>query len=596
MDQVEEILAKTDIVELIGEYVQLKRAGRNFKALCPFHSEKTPSFIVSPERQIFKCFGCGAGGNAIKFLMEYEKMEFGEALRFLAKRAGVTMRSYQPGPDEAKKQRLYQINHLTGELFYFLLTEHPVGKKALEYLQNRGIQKKTMEEFKIGYAPDERGFLEQFIVQKKGFLKEELEASGLVFKTEANQLIDRFRDRLMFPLLDHRGNIVGFSGRLLQPRKDVGKYINTPETLIYHKSQLLFGLVQAKEAIRQSKQVIVVEGEFDMISPYQAGIKNIVAIKGSALTDEQIKLLHRFAEEILLALDEDAAGDAASRRGIQAAVSQGLNVRVVRLDGKFKDPDEAVLKDLEFFKKQVKRAVPIFDFYIDSALSRFDVNAAWGKKQAADELAPILAEIDDEVLRSHYIQRLARELGVADEAIWEKVGSSVVSGSAAVERKTLSLKGEELPRRGETLMHYFFSVCFQHKKEKLLIDRELAELVVLPAHKRLIRFLKKYFDKNKKFVSRQFAQSLPPELQEIFNEFYLDPLANKIADKGELEKEIEKIKEELKLAYYRQEITRLSKEVVLREKEGKDEEVAALQLKINKLLKQIAPSAIANTK
>jgi len=207
-----------------------------------------------------------------------------------------------------------------------------------------------------------------------------------------------------------------------------------------------------------------------------------------------------------------------------------------------------------------------------------------------------LAEIDDEVLRSHYIQRLARELGVADEAIWEKVGSSVVSGSAAVERKTLSLKGEELPRRGETLMHYFFSVCFQHKKEKLLIDRELAELVVLPAHKRLIRFLKKYFDKNKKFVSRQFAQSLPPELQEIFNEFYLDPLANKIADKGELEKEIEKIKEELKLAYYRQEITRLSKEVVLREKEGKDEEVAALQLKINKLLKQIAPSAIANTK
>jgi len=596
MDQVEEILAKTDIVELIGEYVQLKRAGRNFKALCPFHSEKTPSFIVSPERQIFKCFGCGAGGNAIKFLMEYEKMEFGEALRFLAKRAGVTMRSYQPGPDEAKKQRLYQINHLTGELFYFLLTEHPVGKKALEYLKNRGIQKKTMEEFKIGYAPDERGFLEQFIVQKKGFLKEELEASGLVFKTEANQLIDRFRDRLMFPLLDHRGNIVGFSGRLLQPRKDVGKYINTPETLIYHKSQLLFGLVQAKEAIRQSKQVIVVEGEFDMISPYQAGIKNIVAIKGSALTDEQIKLLHRFAEEILLALDEDAAGDAASRRGIQAAVSQGLNVRVVRLDGKFKDPDEAVLKDLEFFKKQVKRAVPIFDFYIDSALSRFDINAAWGKKQAADELAPILAEIDDEVLRSHYIQRLARELGVADEAIWEKVGSSVVSGSAAVERKTLSLKGEELPRRGETLMHYFFSVCFQHKKEKLLIDRELAELVVLPAHKRLIRFLKKYFDKNKKFVSRQFAQSLPPELQEIFNEFYLDPLANKIADKGELEKEIEKIKEELKLAYYRQEITRLSKEVVLREKEGKDEEVAALQLKINKLLKQIAPSAIANTK
>jgi len=239
MDQIEEVLTKTDIVELIGEYVHLKRAGRNFKALCPFHSEKTPSFIVSPERQIFKCFGCSLGGNAINFLMEYEKMEFGEALRFLAKRAGVTLRSYRPGPDEAIKQRLYQINHLTSELFHFLLTEHQVGKKALEYLFNRGIQKETIEEFKIGYAPDKRDFLEQFIVQKKDFLGGELEASGLVFKTEANQLIDRFRDRIMFPLLDHRGNIVGFSGRLLRPRKDVGKYINTPETLIYHKSQLL---------------------------------------------------------------------------------------------------------------------------------------------------------------------------------------------------------------------------------------------------------------------------------------------------------------------------------------------------------------------
>ena len=587
MDQIEEILTKIDIVELIGEYVHLKRAGRNFKALCPFHSEKTPSFVVSPERQIFKCFGCSLGGNAIKFLMEYEKMEFGEALRFLAKRAGVTLRSYQPGPDEARKQRLHQINHLANELFHFLLTEHQAGKKALEYLFNRGIQKKTIEEFKIGYAPDKRNFLEQFIVQKKGFLGGELEASGLVFKTEGNRLIDRFRERIMFPLFDHRGNIVGFSGRLLRPRKDVGKYINTPETLIYHKSQLLFGLLQAKEAIRQSKQVIVVEGEFDMISPYQVGIKNIVAIKGSALTEEQIKLLHRFAGEILLALDEDTAGDAASRRGIQMAVSQGLNVRVVRLAGRFKDPDEAVQKDVEFFKKQIKEAVPIFDFYIDSALSRFDINTAWGKKQVADELAPILAKIDDEVLRSHYIQRLARELGVAEEAVWEKIGSSVVPISAKVGQRASSVQSEELPRRQETLADYFFSICFQHGKEKRLLDKELSKFIILPAQKRLISFLKKYFKKNKKFVSRRFAQSLPPELLEIFNGLYLNPLPSKLTDRTDLKKEIEKIERELKSAFWRQEIAHLSKEVVLKEKEGKDKDVANLQIKINKLLKQI---------
>ena len=591
MDQIEEVLTKTDIVELIGEYVHLKRAGRNFKALCPFHSEKTPSFIVSPERQIFKCFGCSLGGNAIKFLMEYEKMEFGEALRFLAKRAGITLRSYRPGPDEANKQRLYQINHLTNELFHFLLTEHQVGKKALEYLFNRGIQKKTIEEFKIGYAPDKRSFLEQFIVQKKGFLEGELEASGLVFKTESNQLIDRFRDRVMFPLLDHRGNIVGFSGRLLRPQKDVGKYINTPETLIYHKSQLLFGLVQAKEAIRQNKQAIVVEGEFDMISPYQAGIKNIVAIKGSALTEEQIKLLLRFGGEILLALDEDTAGDAASRRGIQMAVSQGLNVRVVRLAGKFKDPDEVAQKDVEFFKKQIKKAVPIFDFYIDSALSRFDINTAWGKKQTADELAPILAKIDDEVLRSHYIQRLARELGVAEEAIWEKIEKVAELPSSSLPKGSLATQSEELPCRQETLVYYFFSICFQHGKEKLLLDQGLSKFIILPAQKRLVHFLKKYFKKNKKFVSRRFAQSLPPELLEIFNGFYLNPLPNKLTDKGDLKKEIEKTEKELKLAFWRQEIACLSKEVVLREREGKDRDVANLQIKINKLLKQIQSNA-----
>jgi len=459
--------------------------------------------------------------------------------------------------------------------------------KALEYLFNRGIQKRTIEEFRLGYAPDKRNFLEQFIVQKKSFLKEELEASGLVFKTETNQLIDRFRDRIMFPLLDNRGNVVGFSGRLLRPRKDVGKYINTPETLIYHKSQLLFGLIQAKEAIRQSKQAIVVEGEFDMISPYQAGIKNIVAVKGSTLTEEQIRLLHRFTKEILLALDEDSAGDAASRRGIQMAVSQGLNVRVVRLAGKFKDPDEAVQKDVGFLKKQIKKAVPIFDFYIDSALSRFDTNTAWGKKQTADELAPILAKIDDEVLRSHYIQRLARELGVAEEAIWEKVNSSAILTPAKAGQRITPVQSEELPRRQETLVYYLFSICFQHGKEKLLLDQRLSKFITLPAQKQLIRFLKKYFKENKKFVSRRFVQSLPSELLEIFNGFYLNPLPDKLTDKGILEGEVEKIKKELKLAFWRQEIARLSKEVVLKEKEGKDKDVVKLQIKINKLLKKI---------
>ncbi len=595
MDQVEEVLAKTDIVEIIGERIHLKRAGRNFKALCPFHSEKTPSFIVSPERQIFKCFGCGIGGNAIKFLMEYEKMDFGEALRFLAKKAGITLRSYRPGPDEARKQRLYQINHLASELFHFLLTKHAVGKEALKYLSRRGIRKKTIEEFQLGYAPDRYDFLEQFVVGKKGFAGEELEASGLVFRQDADRypashrsegrLVDRFRDRLMFPLLDHRGNIVGFSGRLLHPQENVGKYINTPETLLYHKSQLLFGLVQAKEAIRQSKRAIIVEGEFDMISPYQAGIKNVVAIKGSALTEDQVRLLHRFADEALLALDEDAAGEAASRRGIQAAIAQGLNVRVVRLGGRFKDPDEAVRKDADFFKKQIKKAIPVFDFYISSTLSRFDIGTAWGKKQAADQLVPILAGIDDEILRSHYIQKLARELAVAEEAVWEKVNRVIAPASLPSPEDASINQPGTAPRRQEALIDYLFSICFQYKKEKLLVEKELWPFITPPAKRRIIGYLKKYFKKNKKFVSRRFSQFLPSELMDIFNSFYLSPLPGTLMDKKELMKEIVRVKRELKLAFWRQEIVRLSKEVVLQEEAGNDREVVNLQTKIDKLLR-----------
>ncbi|MDD5482017.1 MAG: DNA primase, partial [Candidatus Shapirobacteria bacterium] len=238
MDQVEEVLSKVDIVELINERVPLKKAGRNFKANCPFHSEKTPSFVVSPERQIFKCFGCGQGGNAYKFLMDYEKMDFGEALRYLADRVGVKLKSYRPGPDEAKRRRLYEINHLAAETYHFLLTKHQAGKQARKYLSDRGIKKETIEEFMLGYAPNKYEFISQFLVRKKDFSLEEAEASGLVFKNDRGSLTDRFRGRIMFPLTDNRGNIVGFSGRIITPQENTGKYINTPETVIYHKSQL----------------------------------------------------------------------------------------------------------------------------------------------------------------------------------------------------------------------------------------------------------------------------------------------------------------------------------------------------------------------
>jgi len=477
-----------------------------------------------------------------------------------------------------------QINHLAKELYHYLLLKHPAGKKALDYLKDRGISLATIKEFGLGYAPLKYDLLEQFLVGKKGFEKDEVLSSGLVFKNDRGQLTDRFRDRIMFPLADYRDNILGFSGRIITPQDNVGKYINTPETPLYHKSQLLFGLDKAKEAIRQEKKVIVVEGEFDMISPYQAGIKNIVAIKGTALTGEQVNLLRRFAEEILLALDEDAAGQAASRRGIELATNAGLNVKVVTLGKRFKDPDEAVRGNLPLFKARVKNAIPIYDFYILSAAKRFDVSTAWGKKQASDELAPILGKIEDEVLRSHYLELAAEKLAVPVGALLNKTASFSVSGQE--EEKDQFFKEEEKGRQ-EILGDYLFSLCFQYHEEAFLLTRNLGVYLFSPAQKRLRRFLKQYLKEKEKFSSKEFYQFLPSELREIFNHYYLTPLSSHLADRQLRRKEIEKTIADLKVSYWREKINHLSQLLAEKEAQGEEKEVVRLQKEIDQLLKKM---------
>jgi len=584
MDQIEEVLAKTDIVELINERVPLKKAGQNYKALCPFHSEKTPSFTVSSQRQIFKCFGCHIGGDAYKFLMEYEKMDFGEALRYLADRAGVKLKSYRPRADEDERKKLYQLNHLAAELYHYLLTEHKVGQKALNYLLKRGIKRKTIKEFNLGYAPQKYGFLEQFLVKKKGFSPQELVASGLVFKNRRGSLTDRFRGRVMFVLKDRRDNIVGFSGRIIEPQENTGKYINTPETMLYHKSQLLFGFNKAKDAMRQVKKVFIVEGEFDMISLFQAGVENVVAIKGSALTIEQIKLLKRYVDELLLALDEDSAGDAATRRGIQLAINEGLNVKVVRL-GDYKDPDEAARDNIDFFKKQAKAASGIFDFYISSALERFNINEAWGKKKVVDELAPLLKSIDNQVLRSHYILRLAQELTVDEEAILQQVEQSYSSSQEKPYYNNRFQKKET--DRYQRLQQYLFSVCLQYHHEKELLEEKLAAVIVDSGLSRLLKQLKDYLKKNKKFNSNDFLKQLPKELQEIFNNLYLTPLPAALEDEEKQEKEIAQTKKEIAVFFLRQKIALLTKKITRFENEGKTKKVADLETEMTPLIRKL---------
>lgn len=413
MDQIEEVKSKVDMVQLVGEYVQLKKAGRNYKGLCPFHGEKTPSFMVNPELQVFKCFGCSEGGDCYTFLQKIEGMEFGEALKTLAERTGVQLTSYKATSGEETKSKLLKINELAAQYYTYILTKHALGKDALEYVLGRGLSDEAIKRFRLGFAPEGWDYVSKFLV-KKGFGMDELQKTGLVVEGKS---YDRFRNRIMFPLANARGQVVGFAGRVLPgaDEKAGGKYVNTPETEIYHKSELLYGLDITKNEIRTAGHVVIVEGEIDMMASWMSGVKNVVAIKGSALTEKQVELLRRYCDTIVLALDADKAGDAASRRGIEIAIKQGLFVKTVRLTG-FKDPGELAIQEPEVWKKLVAEAIPIYDFYLESAVERYGTDTQ-GKQRIGRELVPVVAQIEDEIVKAEYVQKLARVLGVREEDV-----------------------------------------------------------------------------------------------------------------------------------------------------------------------------------
>lgn len=529
MDQIEEVRSKVDIVELINEYLPLKKSGRSFRALCPFHSETKPSFFVSPELQIYKCFGCGKSGSVFNFLIETEGMTFGEALRFLAKRVGVKLKPYQSTGKEKQRQQLWEINHLASEFYHYLLTKHRVGKKALWYTKTkRKISDKSIERFKLGYAPEMWDGLIQFLKVKKGYKIEDLEKAGLVIKSQ--NYYDRFRDRIVFPLHDHRGNVCGFAGRVVEEKEDVPKYINTPETPVYHKSNFLYALETTRGEIKKKNLAVVVEGEIDAISSYQAGVRHVVAIKGSALTSEQVRLLKRFGENIALALDFDIAGDEAAKRGIEMADKAGLNIRMIRpLFGK--DPDECVRKSAKLWRDSVKKAIPIWDFYLGSAFERYKGETAEEKKKIGEELVPIFAKITNEIVKAHYVKVLAKRLGVDEEV--------VIREMVKVKREPVTTgyvgKTTDYPEksRREVLEEYLVALVLRREKP-VDIKVKIRTLAV----KKIWEKIKK---KKKKFSLKAFWRSLPEELKETFSRLYLRELG-KINIKMEIEKTVKELK------------------------------------------------------
>lgn len=412
----DEILNRIDIAELIAGYFPIKRAGRNFKALCPFHHEKTPSFMVNPQRQIFHCFGCGKGGNAFSFLMEYERMDFLDAVKTLARKAGVVLpqRDY-PDKTSGLISGLYKINELACS-FYQNILNSSTGAFARGYLNKRNINNEAINLFRLGLSSDSWSSLFDYL-RRKNINLSLLEKSGLICPRQEGGYYDRFRKRIIFPIFDVKNRVVGFGARILSNDSTLAKYINSPESLIYVKGRHLYGLNLSHSAIRQDDYAIVVEGYLDCITAYQAGTKNIVASLGTSLTVEQIRLLKRYTHNIIMVYDSDQAGQEATLRSLDILIQEEMNARVALLPSNF-DPDSFLCKfGTEAFRERISNAQGLFDYKLGILTSRYNRNKPEGKARIAQEMLTSLNNFKDTILQSEYIRRLAQALEIKEELL-----------------------------------------------------------------------------------------------------------------------------------------------------------------------------------
>lgn len=543
---VDEIKKKIDIIDFIGSFITLKKTGRNFRANCPFHSEKTPSFIVSPERQIWHCFGsCGEGGDIIKFLMKWENITFPEALRELAHKAGVTLKNITlEDRDFKKKERYFNMNLLASEFFEYILNKTKFGEKAKHYLKERAINDKIAEKFRLGYSPDSWDSLRLFLKRKK-FEEEEMSENGLLVKSDRGSYYDRFRGRLMFPLMDSRDRVMGFSGRTLNPDSKEAKYVNTPETPIYHKRETLFGINHAVEAIKKEKNVYVVEGEFDMITPYQKGFTNFVAVKGSALTAEQLMLLKRYTPKLTMVFDSDAAGGEAAKRGITEAEKLDMELAAVHFDFA-KDPDEAARTDEVAFKKAITNPQPIYDFLLDQLIKKYSLTDPFGKKKIGDELMPYIERIGNPIVKSHYVKKLSQLLDVTESSL-ESLMARIRRKKKQSESYHEMAKKNQAESREEILEKYILSFIFQSESPYKPLGAVLAIMdindLIIPSHRQIVEKLRESEGEFKNsFNLDKFVSRLEAPLKSIFDELYLFA-ASDVVLPGE---NIEKLAQELK--------------------------------------------------
>ncbi len=496
----ETIKEKLDVADFLKGYLNLQPAGKNFKALCPFHKEKTPSFMISPERQNWHCFGCNLGGDIFSFLMRYENIEFAEALKILAERAGVELARVSSG-EYKYFGLLYDINEAAKKYFQKELVRSELARK---YLASRGLKEEIINEFEIGFAPNLPDALNLFFANNSNFRPDEILRAGLGVKSERGRQFDRFRGRVMFPICNSLGKIVGFTGRIL-PEFDTGqfgKYVNSPETPIFNKSKVLYGFSKSKEFIRDEKSVFMVEGQMDLLMSYQAGIKNVVATSGTALTPDHLKLLRRLTEEIVLNFDSDEAGLAAGERAIDLAESFDFNVKVVVLKD-FKDPAEAVEKDPAGLLTAITKAIPAPEFYFERYLPKGADYSSRGMLQSLRVVLGKIKNIQSAVSREFWLKQLSKRVGISEKTLAEESEGLAAKSSGNKEESDSNTIEERKISRRELLSERLISAALQ--RNNLAVVEDVAEC--LPARYQNIITLLERGDK----------RSPDPKIDQILN-------------------------------------------------------------------------------
>lgn len=425
---IDEVRQSNDIVDVVSQYVHLKRSGRNYFGLCPFHNEKSPSFSVSPDKQIFHCFGCGVGGNVFTFLMKIEGIGFVEAVQMLAERANIqlpTLENREDAAKEALKSKVYKVNEFTAEYYHQNLYK-PTSKMAQEYVKKRKLSNDTLKSFRIGFSGKFDELYKE--LKKQGFGNQEILESGLVNKNDRGEYIDRYRNRLMFPICDARGRVIAFGGRVLDDSKP--KYINSPENIVYSKGRHLFGLNVAKKSNEIKKRILIVEGYMDVISLHQRGITNVVAPLGTALTQAQGWLLRRNSEQVVLSFDSDEAGLKAKIRAMDILQDMGCDVRVLQMEGA-KDPDEYIIKyGNARFNVLVENALSVIEFKVKLLKQDLNLENTSDKIKFLNEIAKIIAKVDNTIEREVYIEKIAKQYDISKEAIYAEVNKLTYANSS----------------------------------------------------------------------------------------------------------------------------------------------------------------------